>query len=523
MVQKRCFCTNHTLFDNREMFKIIKRTVIDKILKRDYIILAIWTIGFLLLASRFTSPLFPNYYGADASEYMVRGQKILAGYTLYVDSYEYKGPVLYYIQVLAQMLFYGRTGIFLLQCIFHYAIFLFIYKTARLIIHRKQAYILLCLITLFFAITLEKGNLTEEYSLPFILFVVYTSIKYMLASGNREFPWQLGLIYGICLGIVFLIRITNVTTIAAFVCYLFFYLLSKKQYKALRMNLLFGMLGFSIVAILSMLYLIDRHAVREMINVVFVDAFSYAQNGTHRKAEKILDLLCKMSPLFLSLPLGLIYITKSKEKYNFKNIGGVNILSSAILALTLFLGNAYLHYFMLLIPNITINLCLLIHLICHKRIAREMHYCKFALLMALVISIHSYFPHAVNERKSLFVDLFDKSYLSTYEHFLEQGNLIPPEERDNVWGYRVHPRWFAINNILPCYKYEYNQTIPIANNPSIGDEIHEWLNNTTTLWIVASPIEKVNDNVLKQKLSSEYELISQTPEGICLYHLINES
>jgi len=71
---------------------------------------------FLLFYSYTTSPLYLNE-GMDSTIYKTMGLGILEGKIPYRDLFDHKGPVVFYINALGQLIMSGRQGIFLLQII----------------------------------------------------------------------------------------------------------------------------------------------------------------------------------------------------------------------------------------------------------------------------------------------------------------------------------------------------------------------------------------------------------------------
>ena len=86
---------------------------------------------FLLFYSYTTSPLYLNE-GMDSTIYKTIGLGILEGKIPYRDLFDHKGPMVFYINALGQLIMSGRMGIFLLQIISLSFAVLFIYKTSRL-------------------------------------------------------------------------------------------------------------------------------------------------------------------------------------------------------------------------------------------------------------------------------------------------------------------------------------------------------------------------------------------------------
>ena len=70
----------------------------------------------MLFCCAYTSPLFPYYNNSDSAIFMLIGKGMAEGKLCYVDLFDHKGPILFFIQALGWKIG-GRTGIWLLECI----------------------------------------------------------------------------------------------------------------------------------------------------------------------------------------------------------------------------------------------------------------------------------------------------------------------------------------------------------------------------------------------------------------------
>lgn len=177
-------------------------------------IAALAGILLLLLASVSTSPLFESY-GADSSFFILVGKGMKYGMLPYRDFFDMKGPVLFFYEYLGQLIpgVDSRTGAWIMQCLWM-CIDIFLLDRILRVSNRSLGFfaelILLLPVMIFFAITLDSGNLTEDFSLPFILLTLYFSVKYMVSYPEKpEHPWIYTLCYGACFAVMVFSRITN--------------------------------------------------------------------------------------------------------------------------------------------------------------------------------------------------------------------------------------------------------------------------------------------------------------------------
>ena len=189
----------------------IKQTATNLVASKWYYwFLALISFVFVLLFSRSTSPVYA-YVGYDAAIFKQMGMAILKGKTIYLDYFDNKGCLLYFLHALC--LWLGGDFVIL--------IFQAISLTISLIILDKiisfykegasRVYVLLAGLVLLLCFY-EGGDLSEEWSLPFICYPLYRFLK----SYKEDKSLNAKDLYfiGLCFGVIAFLRINN----AVFVC-----------------------------------------------------------------------------------------------------------------------------------------------------------------------------------------------------------------------------------------------------------------------------------------------------------------
>lgn len=185
---------------------------------------------FLSVFSYYTSP-FCKTNGYDSSFFILVGQGMTKGLQPYRNFFDMKGPYLFLIEYLGQLIFYGRVGCFLMQLI---ALFLSPILIDRVHRHSKPDLtlanhtLLLLPYLAFMVVTFAGGGYTEKFSQPFILLCVYFAVKF-LDSEAEEHPPLYAAVYGACFMVLALIRITNTVTICSLVFVIMLCLIIKKS------------------------------------------------------------------------------------------------------------------------------------------------------------------------------------------------------------------------------------------------------------------------------------------------------
>ena len=171
----------------------------DKIFNRNHsmlsgLIFAGISAVYLLLFSAYTSPLFSDFVEYDSAIFMMVAKSVLSGKRLFIDIFDHKGPVFFLFEIIGMA--GGRTGLYLLQTVFLWADLWLIDRMTGVFLDetaggrpgascgtgRSTRMVVIGLTLLFLAYPLSNGNLTEEYSLPFILLSLYLFVKDILTT-----------------------------------------------------------------------------------------------------------------------------------------------------------------------------------------------------------------------------------------------------------------------------------------------------------------------------------------------------
>ena len=207
-----------------------------------YGILFLVAFLFVFLFSCTTSPLYehhPFWFHGDSGIFQEMGVCLVQGGTPYVDLFDHKGPILWFIQALGIWIS-PRWGIMILQSISLFCTLVLWYKTAFLIIEKRWVSFAISLSGLLFLMAFyQRGNLCEEWCLPFISLPIYL---YFYRWRKKHTPHPLystldSFIIGLCVGVIAMIRLNNMAPIIGFVLWDFIMCLKHKEYKKLWTNI----------------------------------------------------------------------------------------------------------------------------------------------------------------------------------------------------------------------------------------------------------------------------------------------
>ncbi|MBM4426333.1 MAG: hypothetical protein FJ031_03745 [Chloroflexi bacterium] len=167
--------------------------------------------GGLLVAGILLNPLF-SYPGRDTGIFMYVGSLILKGKIPYLDVWENKGPLVFYINALGLSLGDGsRWGIWLMEFLFLCGAVWLCYSLMRSIMGDIPALIGVFVMVAAAGNVLQGGNYSEEYSVLFSCLALWAFFKGMNEPRSKLFD----VLIGLSLGFNILLRPNNISMQAA--------------------------------------------------------------------------------------------------------------------------------------------------------------------------------------------------------------------------------------------------------------------------------------------------------------------
>lgn len=477
------------------------------------VILCICYLTAHLITACSTSPLYPYSQGADSALFALVGRGITEGKIMYTDFFDHKGPFIFFFNALGYFIG-GRTGIFLLQGVFGCISLIFIYKAYSILHssdHKMYAWDYLFLFVCGYIVcfhTFENGNLTEEYSQPFISCSLYLFAKYATQTKvHPEHPPIYAFVYGICLAFLAFMRLNNAVSVCAGILALFLYLLYTKQYKNLLLNLLFGVLGLSAVVVPVCVYFWYHSALEDMIFAAFIYNFRIFGGASQY------NLLTNPNVYFaLYLPIIICFILQITKIIKSRAITFIDFLLAIILlcnTINLWIANRYAHYFALFVPVYIVFLSQYFVIDFKKAVTYIVILCTLCNARFLMRNL----LWGIN------INFISKSEQITSSAVQQGISQIPENERKSIIGYEIPVSYYVHGDILPCYKYYTWQENWGNVNPEVLADFMDFLIVDQPLWVLTTPEE--DNSVLLEILSNQYSLQFKN-QALSAYRLLEE-
>lgn len=496
--------------------------------------LFLFSIGviFLLFFSISTSPLTSNFYGTDSAFFQMAGQSMVKGKVMYLDIFDNKGPYLFLIQYLGQIICYGRYGIFLIQLISMFISLYFMDCICQMLCGRNYSFRIYSAIIFFFiwSFTLDCGNLSEEYSLPVLFFCLYLFFKFL--NGEREKPFSYSIVIGASFGFLAFIRITNASFICVLVATLLTEFILNRQFTRVFICMIGFCIGFLISCLPIGIFYVYKHALFEMLYCTFMFNFLYAVKNPG--IARISVILILVVTAFLSLCINMdnrVYCL-----FSFYSM----IVTSAILLL----GNAYIHYYQMIIPPVLGNAWLIMRKYQRINLRHKKLIVSLIILILMILNVHLVIMHGGRVAVALGLNSpkMEATFLGALAHSVEkfdtygQGTYgyvalerisdilehIPKNSYNEVYNYNTKPLWLRVSGILPYNKYCQTQESFISINPQIEDEIDYMFEVNPPKYIVLEDYDGITSRKIKRRLNLQY-IIKYKNSVYTLFELKNKA
>ena len=437
---------------------------------------------FVVLFSRSTSFLYV-FEGFDAAIFKQMGLALLRGKTLYIDYFDNKGCILYFINALG--LWLGGNFALLLMQTLSLTVTLLIWDK-MLAFYRTEKERLVCLgIALVLLLGFyDGGDLSEEWCLPFASYPILVYLKAL----NTQKDIRKGEMFaiGICFGIIAFIRINNASPFLGFIVYLFLIWLLKKDFKKFFSMLFYFLFGTTLIAGSCVLYFYLKagtEGVSEMLYGTFLSYFEYFDYNIQQTTLHFVSYI-----LFVVVFITLLCVNTIQQK----EILIPTLISYAVFAISSG-TRCFTHYLMAILPLFVVGL-MTINFKQHRRIH---------LILTIIASI-LLINYLVRPVGFFFNDLiFQKEpFKTSYSEFHRNIEKIPEVERDSIYNYNlsgIGAGMMQHEGLLQCNRVLFSPLafhLPTLHNEEVSKPFisPKWILISGDKWIYQDDILFIQEN-----------------------------
>ncbi len=509
----------------KELFVKIKNRICDisekTVAWAIYAALLPVSAAFIYVFSLWTSPLYKNWYGCDASFFTLVGRGILEGKVPYRDFYDLKGPYFFFIEALGQFIHRGLNGIFIVQIIALYFSLVLMIRIGKLYISPGKSLGISILFLWPYASLLWGGNCLEEFCLPLNLLAIFLNLRIygLMPSDTPEHeenrfqnPNVVAAVTGLCFTVMAFSKITAGAPLIGLVIGVFILHLMRKEYKKLAFYILYFLLGAFGGMVPLIIYYGYHGCILKMLYCTFIFGFKRSSDLSNAFS---MSLEVKLAGVIFSIVFTILHMLpmKNKEERLPVNIGVLVLPMCLITYIVLHLGDSFIYYFITGMP------CLVTALILMNRLYDPLVIFKnfrqtLCWLLLFVFAFH-YSKDTLNQ-----INVFttreagNEFHGKYYENSKNMGALIPLYDKNSVFSFDIDMQWFEINDMMPCNKYMVNLQYFISLEPSIEKELFDYFNTTPPKWMICSNTLPDYLPQMDALVRSKYDCIYSTDVGL---------
>jgi hypothetical protein len=430
----------------------------------------------------------------DSGVFLYAGWRVLHGEIPYLQVWDHKPPVIYYLDALGLVLTpdstWGVWGVevvsLALAAIFGYYLF-------------KQLYglfpaIFISFLWLFSAsYLLAGGNLTTEYALPFQFALLWLFLR---AENARRYGWY-GFALGAVTSLLFFTRQNEVAIAIAIGLYLFINRVSRREFRRFASDALPILAGGLTVTALIVGYIAVKGALPAFWDTAFIYNFFYAdERGANDRINAILQGMNQLENVglaqigFLGWGAALALLTFKKERIPLKSR---SFLWMTMIALPIELwmvsigGRPRIPYFLAFLPVFSVFSGFTIWLVFDSLLKDIPRFAGAALALVMVISLWSIFIADYSELSEYYAGQSRDNVLTAY--ILDNTS---PQDTVLMWGAETSYNFITRRASPTRFAYQY----ALYKGYGGKDYVTEFLNNILTnrpRLIILSADDKLSD------------------------------
>ncbi|MDD4135612.1 MAG: hypothetical protein PHN66_00910 [Candidatus Shapirobacteria bacterium] len=412
-----------------------------------------WFILFLIFLILRIPSLFEPYWYGDEGIYLVLGQAIRKGITLYSHIHDNKPPTLYYLAALGQTVF----GFRLLLLIFMAPTIYFFHRLSQFFLSQKGSKIATFIFLILTSIPLFEGNIANAE-----VFMLLPTIVGVLLLIKPKPKVQNLIFSGLLLGFAFTIKIPVAIEFAFLCLWLFIDNLNSFQKAFFKIkNILIFCIAFLLPIIFWAVYYYLQGAFVPFLNASLFQNFGYLSSwSTGNQTSSVSSGGVVTRFIILLISWALIFLLKNKEIIS-KKFSFLLFWFSATIFGSLLSGRPYPHYLIQVLPPLTL---IVVECFSFKEKKKQiLSACSLFLFIFIVFKFKFYFYPVFSYYSNFYsYTIGQKSKADYRNYFGSQTNDIyqisdfintntNSTDKIFVWGDQAYI--YALSNRLPSSKY----------------------------------------------------------------------
>lgn len=473
--------------------------------KKELTILFLYTAIILFFCSKM-SPFYPIQEWSDVNLYFNIGKAIMNGQSLYTESFDPKGPIIFFIYGLGYLISNDNfLGVFFIQILVWSALGLSAYFCAKLFLNKTISLIVAVFFLLIFLSHTSEGGSAEEFITAYMAISFYLFIRYFRTPEKHSLSHMY--IHGLMWGLAFFTKFPLTAFWIFPLIAIGLILIFKKEYKNALLNILCFICGGLTIALPLGIYFVSKGILTEAIDTYFFLNSSFRvgtfQDIIHKVAISFYQRLRFETVEFSIILLGAFAFPLIYLKNNFTRI---SIALSFLSIFTIVFMAGYVYYYSVPYYLFSIGGLIVLAGIVSKYITIKKYQwlvISIALLIATSGSIY---------RKSFFGKYNKEKGITVIEKFLPE--IMKENDRSLVnLGFDDANALFTYANIMPNTKYFTAPNLPHSAYPDLRNEQTRYIEEGKTMFVVLAERTINAEYFLSLKaLQDNYEVVDQFNE-----------
>lgn len=316
------------------------------------IILYLFMITFIISMQSQMNPFHVTLASVDSSVFHYVASVMKHGGAIYRDTFDHKGPLLYFINYLGLHISY-YSGAWFIELFILLISNVLTYKTARLFCKKIPACFVVflsstALITCYFG-----GNYPECYALPCIIGSLYIFTDYFINQIVN--PFRL-ITCGSLFACALMLKPNTISVWIAFCLGVFVQKLCQKDFRNLIRYIIYFLIGISVILMPILVYLLKMNILPDFFDTYFMFNFRYSGDAG-MKSSFIVTLKCITREFVFPCLLIMFYmiLQEKDSKIYWRTYFLFFILSILFCGMS---GNDYIYYRISLVPCYTIPIAM---------------------------------------------------------------------------------------------------------------------------------------------------------------------
>lgn len=419
----------------------------------EYFFVLIGVLGVLLPVS----PLNMRLVYRDSGMFLYTGWRILNGDLPYLNIWDHKPPVIYYINALGLALTHNsRWGVWLIEVGSLYIAAYIAYRLIKNIFGQIPALMSSLFWLMSLVLILQGGNFTTEYTLPLQFLALWLFTKLDKYESQKSYFFLIGLVGAFA----FFTKQTTIGLWVGFFIYLAFYRLSQKQGRQYISEVLWMVLGGLSITLFVFIFFWANGVISQFWDAAFLYNFTYSSRIERSLFFPMFSTFSKrLRPFLISgilplaitgLVLSVIVLWKNKEG-NLFHLIRICIITLPIELILIFIpSKTFPHYFITLIPTLAIFTASTFHSVSKAatniNIPNSIQYLFFAGIA--IIASWNFFHNYLNQ---VYI------YRKFNDDALIQYAILKTTQNDTVlvWGADPSINYFSKRESPTRFVYQY--------------------------------------------------------------------